>query len=82
MVVTLFRTIDGVNYTVRLINSIGMRNQWKRGGLEPQLKNLIQEMSLDEVDVVAWLLQTGMNLFFPKSTLGFTWSVVGEEKHC
>jgi PKD repeat protein len=47
-----FRTIDGVNYTVRCINSIGMRNQWKRGGLEPQLKNLIQEMSLDEVDVV------------------------------
>ncbi|NLJ37978.1 MAG: PKD domain-containing protein, partial [Candidatus Atribacteria bacterium] len=47
-----FHNINGVNYTVRCINTIGMRNQWKRGGLEPQLQSLILGSSLDEVDVI------------------------------
>jgi|GEM_PF-5788234 len=49
------RTVNGVNYTIRCINTIGMRNQWKRGGLEPTLKDSIQRNSLDSVDVVCFI---------------------------
>ena len=83
-----FQTIDGVNYAIRCINSIGMRNQWKRAGLEPQLKNLIQGSSLDEVDVVCLVApnQYELSLLFqnlPWNLPGQWWSegksISGEE---
>ncbi|NLJ48491.1 MAG: hypothetical protein GX428_02745 [Candidatus Atribacteria bacterium] len=82
------QTINGVNYTIRCINTNGMRNQWKRSGLEPQLKSLIQERSLDEVDVVCLVApnQYELSLLFqslpwdlPNQWLSEGKSISGEE---
>ncbi|MEI6157359.1 MAG: thrombospondin type 3 repeat-containing protein, partial [Atribacterota bacterium] len=50
-----FPLINGVSYTVRCFSTIGMEEQWKRGGLAPSLSQSIQQNSLDTVDVVCLL---------------------------
>ena len=54
--------VNGVSYKVRCFSTIGMQNQWKRGGLDPQLKESMHQNSLNGVDVVCLSASNQYNL--------------------